>query len=179
MKLKDTKHSNEKLNSQLTSIIKCETIEKTLKSNSNSNSNNQQPDNITETAATLEISLKSSAELLKQLSSTGHMEHLHLLEKQMKESMQHIERLKSANNNPAAATTSNNNNNIKMRCANSVPSNLKELNVQKQYRLIASNNFQTAYDLHSNHHHHHQQQQQQMALNDAKNIPLTKNVIII
>jgi hypothetical protein len=107
------------------------------------------------------------------------MEHLHLLEKQMKESMQHIERLKSANNNPTTTTTPSNNNNIKMRCANSVPSNLKELNVQKQYRLIASNNFQTAYDLHSNHHQQQLQQQQQMALNDAKNIPLTKNVIII
>jgi len=148
--------------------VKCETIEQKTLIKSTSNNNNNQPDNITETAATLEISLKSSAELLKQLSSTGHMEHLHLLEKQMKESMQHIERLKSANNNPPISQTNN-----KMRCVNSVPSNLKELNVQqKQYRLIASNNFQTTYDLYSN-----QQQQQQLILNDAKNIPLTKNVI--
>lgn len=53
-------------------------------------------DNLSETKATLEISLKNSAELLKQLSSIGQIEHMHQLENQMKESMQLIEKLKSA-----------------------------------------------------------------------------------
>ena len=55
-------------------------------------------DNLCETAATLEMSLKNSAELLKQLSSIGQIEHLHQLENQMKESMQLIEKLKHASN---------------------------------------------------------------------------------
>ena len=94
----------------------------------------EQPDNITETAATLEISLKSSAELLKQLSSTGHIEHLHLLEKQMRESMQFIERLKSASNTPklqafehADLNNTHCESTNKLRTINSMPSNLRDL----------------------------------------------------
>ena len=53
-------------------------------------------ENLTTTAATLEMSLKNSAEILKQLSSVGNIEDLHKLERQMQESMQLIEKLKSA-----------------------------------------------------------------------------------
>jgi len=61
----------------------------------------QQPteNNLTETAANLEMSLKNSAELLKQISSIGKMEHLQQLEQQMHQSMQLIEKLKSASQN--------------------------------------------------------------------------------
>ena len=91
----------------------------------------EHPDNITQTPASLEIQLKSSAELLKQLSSTGHIEHLHLLEEQMKRSMQVIERLKSASNTPKPNQHSFEQDNVdtinKLRTINSMPSNLREL----------------------------------------------------
>ena len=113
-----------------------QSTEAKLNGKSDPNGVKEQPDNITETAATLEISLKSSAELLKQLSSTGHIEHLHLLEKQMRESMQFIERLKSASNTPKLNTFEHTdlpnphgelNHNNKLRTINSMPSNLREL----------------------------------------------------
>lgn len=53
-------------------------------------------ENLTQTKATLEMSLKSSAELLKQLSLVGNIEDLHKLEQKMQESMHLIEKLKSA-----------------------------------------------------------------------------------
>jgi hypothetical protein len=53
-------------------------------------------ENLTQTKATLEMSLKSSAELLKQLSLVGNIEDLHKLEQKMQESMHLIEKLKTA-----------------------------------------------------------------------------------
>ena len=63
---------------------------KELKNNSKVEPNEN---NLTETAANLEMSLKNSAELLKQISSIGKMEHLQQLEQQMQQSMQLIEKL--------------------------------------------------------------------------------------
>lgn len=89
-------------------------------------------------AATLEVSLKNSAEILKQLSSAGQIEHLHQLEQQMKQSMQLIEKLKSLNNmqrhtdfpvyteSLRIATPLNQN---KLRSISSMPSNLKEMGI--------------------------------------------------
>lgn len=51
----------------------------------------QPPQNL---AATLEMSLKNSTEILKQLSSVNNIEDLDKLERQMKESMQLVEKLK-------------------------------------------------------------------------------------
>ena len=62
-------------------------------------------DNLSETKATLEISLKNSAELLKQLSSIGQIEQMHQLETQMRESMQ------PTDGAAAAGEFANNNNN--------------------------------------------------------------------
>jgi len=61
--------------------------------------------NLTETAANHEMSLKNSAELLKQISSIGKMEHLQQLEQQMQQSMQLIEKLKSASQNSISSQT--------------------------------------------------------------------------
>lgn len=62
---------------------------------SSSTPSSSEENNLTKTAATLEMSLKNSAEILKQLSSVGNIEDLHKLERQMQESMQLIEKLKS------------------------------------------------------------------------------------
>ena len=61
--------------------------------------------NLNETTANLEMSLKNSAELLKQISSIGKMEHLQQLEQQMKQSMQLIEKLKSASQNSVSVVS--------------------------------------------------------------------------
>lgn len=75
---------------------------KELKNNSKVEPNEN---NLTETAANLEMSLKNSAELLKQISSIGKMEHLQQLEQQMQQSMQLIEKLKSASQNSISTPT--------------------------------------------------------------------------
>lgn len=94
--------------------------------------------------ADLEQSLKSSAEILRNLSFAGKKEDLQKLEQQMQESMQLIEMLKSASNKPppqqvkntkstkqssnnssAKSTTTKSAN--KLRPINSMPSNLKDL----------------------------------------------------
>ena len=107
-------------------------------------------DNLSETKATLEISLKNSAELLKQLSSIGQIEQMHQLETQMRESMQLIEKLKSASgsqqmeqqqlvNSPTTTTTTTavaaassffqtiNTYPNKLKTVTSIPSDLKQL----------------------------------------------------
>lgn len=104
---------------------------------------------LSQTALTLEMSLKNSAELLKQLSSAGHVEHLHKLEQQMQQSMQLIEKLKLASSKqqqkqiqPEQRNVLNSNlNNNKIRIINSVPSNLDNLGITlENMQHYSSNN---------------------------------------
>jgi hypothetical protein len=55
-----------------------------------------QTGNLSETTANLELSLKNSAEILRNLSFAGKIENLQQLELQMQQSMQLVEKLKSA-----------------------------------------------------------------------------------
>ncbi len=146
-------------------------------------------DNLSETKATLEMSLKNSAELLKQLSSIGQIEHMHQLENQMKESMQLIEKLKSASSSnnmqqsgvkgeaqEAIARNSSffetiNNYPNKLKTVTSIPSNLKSIaylnnNVQQQ-QPITNGYFQQ----HGPHYPSHNQ-----LTNSNLDIPFNKNV---
>lgn len=108
---------------------------------------------LSQTALNLEMSLKSSAELLKQLSSAGHIEHLHKLEKQMQQSMQLIEKLKLASSKQQLNQETANkiekehsvsdlndsnylNLNNKLRVVNSMPSNLRDLGLISNHTFI-------------------------------------------
>ncbi|RNA01158.1 MKL myocardin 2 isoform X1 [Brachionus plicatilis] len=82
---------------------------------------------VSQTALTLEQSLKNSAELLKQLSSAGQLDHLHKLEKQMQQSMQLIEKLKLASKQSGSQSTEAISQNNPLRLVNSMPSNLRDL----------------------------------------------------
>lgn len=82
---------------------------------------------VSETALTLEQSLKNSAELLKQLSSAGQLDHLHKLEKQMQQSMQLIEKLKLASKQSGSQSTEAISQANPLRVVNSMPSNLRDL----------------------------------------------------
>ena len=64
--------------------------------NTNSSCNVSNGGNVSETAANLEMSLKNSAEILRNLSVAGEPENLHKLEQVMQQSMQLIEKLKNA-----------------------------------------------------------------------------------
>lgn len=86
---------------------------------------------LSQTALTLEQSLKNSAELLKQLSSAGQLDHLHKLEKQMQQSMQLIEKLKLASQQSSSQMNQEqdvlaNSRTSELRLVNSLPSNLKD-----------------------------------------------------
>ena len=106
------------------------------KKTSNEKETTSNVENLSETAATLEMSLKNSAELLKRLSSVGQMDQLQQLERTMKESMQLIERLKSASSRQQTPTcnqqvnqaqNSNQEFPTRLRMLNSMPSNLRDL----------------------------------------------------
>lgn len=99
---------------------------------------------LSQTALTLEQSLKNSAELLKQLSSAGQLDHLHKLEKQMQQSMQLIEKLKLASqqsnslmNQEQDVRTNDQTNGL--RLVNSLPSNLRDFG---QSSFLEKFNFQ-------------------------------------
>lgn len=150
-------------------------------------------DNLSETKATLEMSLKNSAELLKQLSSIGQIEQMHQLESQMRESMQLIEKLKSAsgNNNcgqqlmqPNACEVGNNffqtinSYPNKLKTVTSIPSDLKQLGVGDGHETN-SQNFQPNSSNNSHNLSYNQIQfSSQVHLKDKQDIPFNgKNVI--
>lgn len=92
-------------------------------------------------AATLEMSLKNSTEILKQLSSVNNIEDLDKLERQMKESMQLVEKLKMQqqqqqqhHQNSPPLSNDNDNSTNKLRLINSLPSdmNLGGIDIKKQ-----------------------------------------------
>ncbi len=146
-------------------------------------------DNLSETKATLEMSLKNSAELLKQLSSIGQIEQMHQLENQMKESMQLIEKLKSASSSNSLQQSSvkdeakeSKNSSFfdtinsypnKLKTVTSIPSNLKSIaylnnNVQHQHQPVTNSYLYQ----HGTHYSHNQ-----LASNNLE-IPFDKNVRI-
>lgn len=146
---------------------------------------NKNPDNLSETKATLEMSLKNSAELLKQLSSIGQIEHMHQLENQMKESMQLIEKLKSASSsqqiiNPVEMTSecktpgpgnffeTINNYPNKLKTVTSIPSDLKKIGSMNQHAANGDQNFQQANSVNL-------QYTSQIQINNNSNIPSNKN----
>lgn len=133
-------------------------------------------DNLSATKATLEISLKNSAELLKQLSSIGQIDYMHQLESQMKESMQLIEQLKSASNSHQVVKEDNtaggnffetiNNYPNKLRTVTSIPSDLRQLEIIKEQSVNGGQYFQR-----ENIHY-----PSQVQLNSRSDIPFSKNV---
>jgi hypothetical protein len=143
--------------------------------NCNSNeANNEESKQLTETAANLEMSLKNSAELLKQISSIGQMEHLQQLEQQMQQSMQLIEKLKSASNQTLApepekkltpqeylALNGHHHHHNHHHNLNNLNTMSVEKTAESKLRLINSMpEIQQQQQQQHHHHHHHQQQQQ-------------------
>lgn len=151
-------------------------------------------DNLSETKATLEMSLKNSAELLKQLSSIGQIEQMHQLESQMRESMQLIEKLKSAsgNNNcsqqlvqPSTCEVGNNFFQTintypnKLKTVTSIPSDLKQLGAGDGHESNAQN-FQPNSSNNSHNLSYNQIQfSSQVHLKDNQDIPFNGKDVIL
>jgi len=103
-------------------------------------------------AATLEMSLKNSTEILKQLSSVNNIEDLDKLERQMKESMQLVEKLKmqqqqqQQQHHQNSPPLSNDNSTNKLRLINSLPSDMnlggQQIDNIKKQDQISSNVYQ-------------------------------------